>query len=46
MLPHISGKIIPTRRIEHTFPKKRKVETWAELSGFELPDLLPAAPDG
>src|SRR6266566_8739898 len=22
MLPHISGKIIPTRRIEHTFPKK------------------------
>lgn len=26
MLPHIPGKIIPTRRIEHTFPKNAKVE--------------------
>ena len=26
MLPHIPGKIIPTRRIEHTYPKNAKVE--------------------
>ena len=27
MLPHIPGKIIPTRRIEHTFPQNAKVES-------------------